>query len=71
MAAARRDSAIAEKLGEEFSSRTMKSFHSPLRKHMTLDPLISEYSVDSPEGVALMQLAEALMGSRASVSAVF
>jgi len=61
VAAARRDSAIAEKLGEEFSSRTMKSFHSPLRKHMTLDPLISEYSVDSPEGVALMQLAEALI----------
>ncbi|ACO61894.1 predicted protein [Micromonas commoda] len=46
-AAARRDSAIAEKLGEE--------------KHLTLDPLISEYSVDSPEGVALMQLAEALI----------
>ena len=60
-AAARRDSAIAEKLGEEFSTRTMRSFHSPLRKHLTLDPLISEYSVDSPEGVALMQLAEALI----------
>ena len=39
----------------------MRSFHSPLRKHLTLDPLISEYSVDSPEGVALMQLAEALI----------
>ena len=57
----RRDAAIAEKLGEEFSTRTMRSFHSPLRKHLTLDPLISEYSVDSPEGVALMQLAEALI----------
>ena len=60
-AATRRDAAIAEKLGEEFSTRTMRSFHSPLRKHLTLDPLISEYSVDSPEGVALMQLAEALI----------
>jgi hypothetical protein len=32
-----------------------------MRKHLTLDPLISEYSIDSPEGVALMSLAEALI----------
>jgi RHH-type proline utilization regulon transcriptional repressor/proline dehydrogenase/delta 1-pyrroline-5-carboxylate dehydrogenase len=45
----------------EFNQRAMRSFHSPMRKHLTLDPLISEYSVDSPEGVALMSLAEALI----------
>lgn len=57
----RRDPVLANALGEEFGARAMRAFHSPVRKHLTLDPLISEYSVDSPEGVALMSLAEALI----------
>ena len=57
----RRDAVLANTLGAEFGARAMRSFHSPVRKHMTLDPLVSEYSVDSPEGVALMSLAEALI----------
>ena len=65
-ASARRDDDIARRLGERFSRSTLDSFHSPLRKHLTLDPLISEYSIDSPEGVALMQLAEALIRSPAA-----
>ena len=60
-AASRRDPVLADALGLEFNQRAMRSFHSPMRKHLTLDPLISEYSVDSPEGVALMSLAEALI----------
>ena len=60
-AASRRDPVLADALGSEFNQRAMRSFHSPMRKHLTLDPLISEYSVDSPEGVALMSLAEALI----------
>ena len=60
-AASRRDPVLADALGSEFNRRAMRSFHSPMRKHLTLDPLISEYSVDSPEGVALMSLAEALI----------
>ena len=60
-AASRRDPILADALGSEFNRRAMRSFHSPMRKHLTLDPLISEYSVDSPEGVALMSLAEALI----------
>ena len=47
-ASARRDDDIARRLGERFSRSTLDSFHSPLRKHLTLDPLISEYSIDSP-----------------------
>ena len=60
-AASRRDPVLADALGLEFNQRALRSFHSPMRKHLTLDPLISEYSVDSPEGVALMSLAEALI----------
>jgi RHH-type proline utilization regulon transcriptional repressor/proline dehydrogenase/delta 1-pyrroline-5-carboxylate dehydrogenase len=63
LAAARRDADVVETLGEAFSARTMRAFHGPLRKHLTLDPVISEFSVDSPEGVALMRLAEALIRS--------
>ena len=61
LASAKRDPAVADALGKTFNDKALKAFHSPMRKHLTLDPLISEYSIDSPEGVALMSLAEALI----------
>lgn len=60
-ASAHRDPAVAENLGGAFAAQAVAAYRHPLRKHVTLDPLISEYSIGSPEGVALMQLAEALI----------
>jgi len=61
LAAAHRDPALAHELGARFAKQALSKFNSPLHKHGTLDPLISEFSIGSPEGVALLQLAEALI----------
>jgi hypothetical protein len=61
LAAAHRDPVLANTLGAQFASQAMSKFNSPMHKHGTLDPLISEFSIGSPEGVALLQLAEALI----------
>ena len=61
LASAHRDPALAHTLGARFAGQALAKFNSPAHKHGTLDPLISEFSIGSPEGVALLQLAEALI----------